>query len=86
MFTQMSFIKKITHTARDTNYELNVYQVQETGEYSIYISKDGFGVGNIFVVSQEVAQDAVHTNNTDVVAILIENAISDIDRNAFNFY
>jgi hypothetical protein len=86
MFLHMTPVKTAKHTARDTEYELLVYQAQETGEYHIYIAKGDFGVGDVFTASQEVVSDAASTSGMDVVEELISIAISDIDKNEFGYY
>ncbi len=86
MFTHMVPVKKTSHNARNVDYELLVYQVEETGEYRIYVAKGGFGVGDIFTASQEVVQDAKSTAGIDVVENLISTAIDDINRNEFGLY
>lgn len=86
MFTHMVLVKKLNHKARNTNYELLVYQADETGEYRIYIAKGGLGVGDIFTASQEVVQDAKRTAGIDIVEGLISSAIDDINRNEFGLY
>lgn len=86
MFTHMVPVKKLTHRSRNTDYELLVYQVQETSEYRIYVAKGGFGVGDIFTASQEAIQDAKSTAGIDIVKELISIAINDIDRNEFGLY
>lgn len=86
MFTHMVQVKKVGHKARNADYELLVYQVEETGEYRIYVAKSGFGVGDIFTASQEVAQDAISISGVDVVESLIAKAIDDINRNEFGLY
>jgi ubiquinone/menaquinone biosynthesis C-methylase UbiE len=86
MFTHMVPVKKLSHKARNTDYELLVYQVEETGEYRIYVAKGGFGVGDIFTASQEVVRDAKSTTGIDIVESLISTAIDDINRNEFRLY
>lgn len=86
MFTHMALVKKVSHNARNNDYELLVYKVEETGEYRIYVAKGGFGVGDIFTASQEVVQDAKSTAGIDVVEALISTAIDDINRNEFGLY
>lgn len=83
MFTRMVLRKKETHNAHGTTYELLVYQVQETGEFRIYVAKDGFGVGDIFTSSQEVVQDAA---GADIIEALLATARDDINRNEFGLY
>jgi hypothetical protein len=82
----MEQVRKETHRARNTDYELMVFRVQETGEYRIYVAKGDFGVGDIFTASQEVVGDAKLQNGTDVVEQLIEIAKDDINRNEFDLY
>ncbi len=83
MFTHMVLRKKVTHKAHGADYELLVYQVQETGELRIYVAKDGFGVGDIFTASQEVVEDAT---GLDIVEALLATAKDDINRNEFGLY
>ena len=83
MFTHMVPRKKVTHKAHGADYELLVYQVQETGELRIYVAKDGFGVGDIFTASQEVVEDAT---GLDIVEALLATAKDDINRNEFGLY
>lgn len=86
MFTHMVQVRCETHQARNTNYDLLVYRIQETGEYRIYVAKGGFGVGDIFTASQEVVSDAKVTNGQNVVDELIAAAKGDINRNEFGLY
>lgn len=86
MFTHMVPVKKVSHNARSTEYELLVYQVEETDEYRIYVAKGGFGVGDIFTASQQVVHDAKSTAGIDIVEGLISTAIDDINRNEFGLY
>jgi hypothetical protein len=79
-------VKKVRHNVRDTDYELLVYKVKKTGEYKIYVAKEGFGVGDIFTATQEVVQDAKKTQGVDIVEGLISTAIDDINRNEFGLY
>lgn len=86
MFTHMLLVKKLSHKARNTDYELFVYQVKETGEYRTYVAKGGFGAGDIFTAYQEVVRDAKSTTGIDIVEGLISTAIDDINRNEFGLY
>lgn len=86
MFTHMVPVKKLSHTARNTDYELLVYRVQETGEYRIYVAKGGFGVGDIFSASQDDVLDAKSSAGMDIVESLIATAIDDVNRNEFGLY
>ncbi len=52
---------------RGTNYEILVYQVEETEEYNIYVAKGGFGVGNVFTASQEMVRAIASDSGGDVV-------------------
>jgi hypothetical protein len=79
-------VKKLTHNARNTDYELLIYQVEETGEYQIYVAKGGFGVGDLFTASQEIVQDAKSAAGTNIVERLISTAIDDINRNELGLY
>ncbi len=85
MFTHMIPIKNERHIARGKDYELLVYQVQESGEYRIYIAKSGFGVGDVFTATQEIALDA-RNSGLDIVEGLLSTAKCDIDRNEFGLY
>ncbi|WP_426993067.1 hypothetical protein [Methylomonas sp. CM2] len=86
MFTHMVNVKTESHSAHGSTYELKVYQVQENGQYRIYISKSGDGVGDIYTASQEDVLDAKHSSTPDLIGELINIAKSDIDRNEFNQY
>ncbi|MCG5537374.1 hypothetical protein [Halorhodospira sp. 9622] len=86
MFTHMEQVRKETYRARDTDYELMVFRVQETGEYRIYIAKGGLRIGDIFTANQEVVGDAKLQDGTDVVEQLIGIAKDDINRNEFDLY
>lgn len=86
MFTHMKLEKQLHHKAGDTDFELLVYQVEETGEYRIYVAKGGFGVGDIFTASQEVVQDAKIMAGSDIIEGLISTAIDDINRNESGRY
>lgn len=86
MFTHMVPVKKLSHKVRNIDYELLVYQVEETGEYRIYVAKGGFGIGDIFTASQEIVHDAKSTAGIDIVEGLISTAIDDINRNEFGLY
>jgi hypothetical protein len=86
MFTHMQQVRKENYHAHDTDYELLIFRVQETGEYQIYVAKGGFGVGDIFTASQDVVGDAKLQDGTDVVEQLIEIAKDDINRNEFGLY
>lgn len=86
MFTHMILIKKLKHNTRNTNYEILVYQIRETGEYQIYITKDSLGVGDIFTAHQEIVQDATSIAGVDIIEWLISSAIDDINRNEFLLY
>jgi hypothetical protein len=86
MFTRMVQVKREMHKTRDTNYEVLVYRIQETGEHRIYVAKGGFGVGDLFTASQEVVSDAKVTNGQNVVDELIAAAKDDISRNEFGLY
>lgn len=86
MFSHMVPIKKAHHSARGNDYELFVYQVQESGEYRIYISKSGFGVGDIFTATQEIVHDVQQVAGHDIVENLLCTAKCDIDRNEFGLY
>lgn len=86
MFTHMRFIKKDTHQAHRNMYELLVYQVNETNEYRIYISKAGDGVGDIYTATQEIVSDAEKISGANMVEELISIAKDDIVRNEHGYY
>ena len=86
MFTHMQFIRKDMHQTKGKQYELLTYKVMETEEYRIYISADGFGVGDVFCVSQEVLDDYKAYKGEDLINELVAFAKSDIDRNEDNKY
>jgi len=82
----MVLVKKQRYRSRNTDYDLFVYQAEETGEYRIYVAKEGFGVGDIFMATQEMIQDTKATYDTDFVDALIATAKNAIDRNEFGEY
>lgn len=86
MFTHMVTVKKVSHKARNTDYEILIYQVKETGEYRIYIAKGGFDASDIFTASQEVVRDGKSATGIDIVEELISIAIDDINRNEYGVY
>ena len=86
MFTSMNHIKTENYSARNTEYELNVYLVNETGEHKIYISKSGNSAGDIFSASGEVIKDAKLIDGLDIVEKLITIAKQDIETNEFEQY
>lgn len=86
MFMHMINVKNETHSAHGNTYELSVYQVQENGQYRIYISKSGDTVGDIFTASQEELLDATQIQKSDLIEELITIAKNDIDRNEFSQY
>ena len=86
MFTHMIHVQNEKYSAHGNEYELIVYQVEETGEYRIYIAKNDMGVGDIFTASDEVVNDAKQVQGINIVEELIKVAKDDIDRNEFNQY
>jgi hypothetical protein len=86
MFKHSIPVTKENFEANGNQYELAVYQVQETGDYDLYISKDGNGVGNKFSASEEIVSDAMADQGKDIVQELIKIAKKDIERNEFNQY
>jgi 2-hydroxy-3-keto-5-methylthiopentenyl-1-phosphate phosphatase len=86
MFTHMLNVKNEKHQAHGNTYELSVYQVQETGQYRIYISKAGDTVGDIFTALQEDVLDVAQSKSADLIEEIISVAKSDIDRNEYNLY
>ncbi len=74
MFTHMVPVKTERHRARDTDYEIFVFQVEETGEYRTFISKGAFGAGDIFTAGKGSTGD-------DITGELIKRAKDAIDRN-----
>ncbi len=86
MFTHMQFIRKDMHQARGKQYELLTYKAMETEEYRIYISADGFGIGDVFCVSHDVLEVYKAYKGEDLINELITVAKSDIDRNEDNKY
>lgn len=85
-FTQMNPVKKLTHCVRNTDYELLIFRVVETGEYRIYIAKGQFGVGELYLADAHVVADAKLSGGPDILEELIKIARSDIDRNEFGQY
>lgn len=86
MFTHMRIEKMDVHSAHGKQYELQVYFVEETSEYRIYISKENDGVGDVFSATYEVVKDAKNTNSLNIIDDLIEVAKDDINRNELGIY
>jgi hypothetical protein len=74
MFTHMRSEKMDVHSAHGNKYKLQVYLVEETSEYRIYISKENDGVGDVFSAKYEVVKDAKNTNSFNNIDDLIEVA------------
>lgn len=87
MFTHMTAVKKEIHEAHGAEYALLVFQIEETGEYKIFIAKDGFDTaGHVFTASQEAVQDAGSQSGIKLIDELISIAKNDIDRNEYGLY
>ncbi|WP_175948255.1 hypothetical protein [Burkholderia pyrrocinia] len=86
MFTHMIPVKRETYLARGLTFELLVYQVDETGEYRIYVNKGGDGVGDVFTAGQDIVENAKQLSGVDLIAELVAVAKADIDRNDFGLY
>lgn len=80
----MILIKHVRHNVRNTNYDLLVYQIKETGEYTIFIEKGGSRVSWSINASQEIVQDAKGSPRIDEILIIC--AINNINRNDFGFF
>lgn len=80
MFTHMDFVRTEVHVAHQTKYELAVYRVVQTGEYRVYISKVGQGLGLLASASAEVVSDG-RAGGVDIVEVLVQAARDEIDRN-----
>ena len=85
MFIHMNLVRTESHTARSAEYELAVYQVVENGEYRVYISKAGNGLGLVAFASSEVVSDG-RTVGVDIVEALVQAAKNEIDRNEWGKY
>lgn len=85
MFTHMDPVRTEVHAAHDAKYELAVYRVIETGEYRVYISKSGQGLGLLASASAEVVSDG-RTVGVDIVDVLVQSARDEIDRNEWGKY
>jgi hypothetical protein len=86
MFTHMRPVKKHLHSAHGNEYELQVYFVEETSEYRIYISKENNGVGDYFSATDEIVRDAKITQSVNIIDGLIDIAKDDINRNEYGLY
>ena len=86
MFTNMNHVKTEYYSARNTEYELSIYLVNETGVHNLYISNSGVSVGNIFSAPSEVIKDAKLDNNIDIVEELITIVKQDIEKNESDHY
>ena len=86
MFTHMVPVKKVVHNARNCEYEILVYKIEESDEYRIYVAKGGFGVGDIFTASYDDVHGAKSDTGIDIIEDLISTAVDDINRNEFGLY
>ncbi len=86
MFTDMRPVRKLDHKVRNTNYELFVYQIEQTSECRVFVSKGGDGVGDVFTAYPEIYRDAKSSAGIGLVEELISAAIEDINRNEFGLY
>jgi len=86
MFTHMEFIRKDSCTVREQLYDLLVYRIHGNGEYRVFITKNGFGLGDIFTASEQVVSDAKRYGGMDIISELLVTAKDDIVRNEFGCY
>jgi len=85
MFTHMELVHKEWHQACENAYELEIYKMIETGEYRIFISKNGEGLEMLASANGQTVSDGKATG-TDVVEILIQAARDEIDTNEWGRY
>jgi len=79
--------RTLTHNARNTDYDIFIYQNNnEDGEYQIFVAKGGIGTGDMFLVSQEIIHDAKMLNGLNIIDDLVQTVKNDIDNNNFNKY
>ncbi len=77
----------VEHLARGSVYEICIYRVAETGEYSTYVTKDGVQIGPVVpTASEAVITDAKVPPGVDMVQQIIDAVVDDIDRNEFGEY
>lgn len=86
MFRNSAKVASEAYEINGKKYELTVYQVQETGDYDLYVSRNGEGVGNKFSASCEIASDLKIVQGKDAIQTLITIAKDDIKRNEYNEY
>ena len=82
MFTHMHPVQQEQFSANGSTYELSLYRIAETGDRSLFVSKNGNGVGHSFFASADVVSDAP----TDIEQELFSQAKDDITRNEFGEY
>lgn len=85
MFAHMDSVRTEVHAAYQAKYELTVYRVVETGEYRVYISKGGQGLGLLASASVEIVSDG-REGGMDIVEALVQAARDEIDRNEWGKY
>ncbi len=87
MFTHKRLVRQDSHIVRGTEFELLVFQIEETREYEINISKCGMKIGDYLSVSQELIDDSKSDNAPDFsIERLLEIAKGEIDQNQFGKY
>lgn len=86
MFLNMSPIRSEIFSANGSEYELLLFRVEETGDYRLFVSKGGFGVGPSFTAKDEVVNDARMQSALDIADVLMSQAKDDIARNEFSEY
>ena len=86
MFFGMKPVRTERFSANEREYELHLVQVDSTGQYRLFVSSGGFGVGHTFIADDDVVRDAVATGGPNVIESLFSQARDDITRNEFGTY
>jgi len=86
MFLSMTPVRSEKFTVNGTDYDLMLFLVRESGDYRLFVSKGGFGVGPSFTAKDDVVRDAMAFGGLKIVDTLIRQAKDDISRNEFGEY
>jgi hypothetical protein len=69
------------HRARNTDYELQVSRVSESGQFRIYIGSAGHIHAHIFDPKHDRTCDSTSVTGNEIIQDLMASAIHDIDEN-----
>ena len=75
-----------THCARGHVFEFYVCRLIDSGQYRIYVAKDGERCGYIFDPMHDVQSTAGSASELTIIEDLINAAKCDVDMNTNDFY